>query len=327
MAENKDNGSIRDKALAAVKKSTKPGTMLGLKATDVTDIIKTYRSAIAQAIPKHLTVDRVIQQATTLISRTPEIAECTIESIIGGTMQASILGFQPVAALGQCYFVPFNNKKTKKREVQFIIGYKGYIDLARRSNGIKTIYAYTVHENDIFEFELGLDRKLRHVPATGDRGKLTHAYAVAHYTNGGDAFEICTREEVMKRRDVSQSKNSSFSPWKNWEEEMWVKTAIKKLSKWLPLTVEQQEKLATDEGVIKIDDFGQEGELNPDNVEIPDAEYEVEDTAEEKDEMQTAKDELAEKALKNATQKSKGRPDDGIPPEYEEHTDPQEEFV
>jgi recombination protein RecT len=318
------NGSIRDKALAAVKKADKAGTMLGLKANDITDIIRTYRSAIAQAIPRHLTVDRVIQQATTLVSRSPAIAECSVESIIGATMQASILGFQPVAALGQCYFVPFYNKKSGKKEVQFIIGYKGYIDLARRSNEIKSIYGYPVFENDTFEFELGLEPKLKHIPAIGHRGNLTHAYAVAKFINGGEAFDVVTREDVMKRKNVSQAKGSEFSPWNTWEEEMWVKTAIKTLQKWLPLSVEQQQTIATDESVIKIQSFGVDGELNPDAVEIPDPEFEevAEEVAEEPvdDGIKSAEAELSDHkaALEKASKKQQGKADDGIPPEYEE---------
>lgn len=274
-----NNGEIKSRALQAIQKAGKPGTMMNLKANDVTDIIASYRSAIAQAIPRHLTADRVIQQATTLVSRTPAIAECSVESIIGATMQASILGFQPVATLGQCYFVPFNNKNTGRKEIQFIIGYKGFIDLARRSDQIKSIYAYVVHENDTFEYELGLEPKLKHVPAENP-GQPVYAYAVAHFVNGGYAFQVASKQDILKRKKASQSGNSTYSPWAQWEEEMWMKTAVKMLAKWLPLSVEQQKQLAVDEGTIGIKSFA-DGEINPDLVEIPletvsDSEYKEE---------------------------------------------------
>ena len=68
-------------------------------------------------------------------------------------MQAVQLGLEP-GLLGHCYILPY------KREATFIIGYKGMIDLARRSGHIQSIYAHAVHENDEFEYELGLHPKL-----------------------------------------------------------------------------------------------------------------------------------------------------------------------
>jgi recombination protein RecT len=274
-----DKLSINQKAKMAISKAKRPGTLAGLSTASVSDVLNAYRSAISQAIPKHLTVDRIIQQATTLITQNPEIAKCTAPSLIGATMQASILGFQPVQALGHCYFVPF------KDQVQFIIGYKGYIDLARRSGEIKSIMAYCVYSADEFTYELGLEPVLKHIPASGDRGDLTHAYAVAHFTNGGYAFEVVDKFHVMKRKAASQSKNSNYSPWQKWEAEMWVKTAIKALSKWLPLSVDIAGAIQTDEKILKPDNFD-DGELNIDEIETPD--YEVMDN--EPEPQETAED-------------------------------------
>ena len=47
---------------------------------------------------------------------------------------------------------------------------KGLIDLAYRSGQISTVSAHTVYEHDEFEYELGLDEKLKHIPARTDRG-------------------------------------------------------------------------------------------------------------------------------------------------------------
>ncbi|MED0762673.1 recombinase RecT, partial [Aneurinibacillus thermoaerophilus] len=77
--------------------------------------------------------------------------------------------------IGHCYIIPYG------REAQFIIGYKGMIDLARRSGQIEQIYAHAVYEADHFEYELGLHPKLVHKPATGRRGAIQYVYAVAHF--------------------------------------------------------------------------------------------------------------------------------------------------
>lgn len=253
-------------------KTNIPTTMKGLKTKDVRGIIELYKVQIAQALPKHLTAERVIQTATTLISRTPEIAECSAESLIGAVMQSSILGFEPIPQLGQCYYVPFNNKKTGKREVQFIIGYKGMIDLARRSDKLTTIYAQAVYENDEFDYEFGLDPQLKHKPALDNRGEFKFAYAVAKFTNGGFAFEVMSKSDIDKIRKLSQAAKSDYSPWNSgFYEEMAKKTVLRRLWKYLPSSIEYRD-VASDEAVIKPEDF-KDGELDLNSINTTD--YEI----------------------------------------------------
>jgi len=262
------------------KSNPVPPTMKGLKSVQVKDIFEKYKAQIAQAIPKHLTVDRVIQLATTLISRNPELAECSTESLLGAVLQTSILGFEPVQALGQCHLVPFNNKKTGKREVQFIIGYRGMVELTRRSNQLKTIYSQCVYSKDEFAYEFGLEPKLVHKPAMGDRGEFIYAYTVAHFNNGGYAFEVMSKYDVDKIRKRSQAGNSQYSPWNNDYEEMAKKTVIRRLWKMLPTSVEIKSGELSDEKSLQPDIFDK-GEIDPNKVETT---YEiVQDTETETD--------------------------------------------
>ena len=115
----------------------------------------------------------------------------------GAVMQAVQLGLEP-GLLGHCYILPY------KREATFIIGYKGMIDLARRSGHIQSIYAHAVHENDEFEYELGLHPNWsisRHM----ERGAFIGAYAVAHFKDGGYQMEFMPKSEIEKRRKRSAS--------------------------------------------------------------------------------------------------------------------------
>ena len=147
-------------------------------------------------------------------------------------MQAVQLGLEP-GLLGHCYILPY------KREATFI-GYKGMIDLARRSGHIQSIYAHAVHENDEFEYELGLHPKLEHKPSHGDRGAFIGAYAVAHFKDGGYQMEFMPKSEIEKRRKRSASANSSYSPWSSDYEEMAKKTVVRYMFKYLPISIEVQ---------------------------------------------------------------------------------------
>lgn len=256
---------------AVIKKGT-PRTMMGMKSNDVKSLIELYKPLISQVLPKHLTAERIINVATTLIARTPELAECSVESLIGAVVQCSILGFEPIPILGQAYLIPFNNSKTQRREVQFIIGYKGLIDLARRSDKIQTLYAQAVYSKDFFDYEFGLEPKLVHKPALGERGEFTHAYAIAKFTNGGFAFEVMSKKDIEKIKKMSKASNSNFSPWSGDEivvDEMRKKTVVRRLSKYLPMSIEIYKTLATDEKILTPDNF-KEGEVDLATVE-PDA--------------------------------------------------------
>ena len=47
-----------------------------------------------------------------------------------------------------------------------------------RNDNIQTVQAQCVYENDVFEYELGLEPKLVHKPALKDRGELILVYAL-----------------------------------------------------------------------------------------------------------------------------------------------------
>lgn len=221
------------------------------KPKTIEDYLKQMAPAMAQALPKHMDVDRLTRLAMTTIRTTPELRDADVASLLGAVMQAAQLGLEP-GLLGHCYLLPFNNKKKGIKEVQFIIGYKGMIDLARRSGQIQNIYAHAVYEKDEFEYELGLEPKLIHKPTIeADRGQLIGAYAVAHFKDGGYQFEFMPKAEIEKRKSRSKSANSSYSPWATDYEEMAKKTVIRHMWKYLPISVEIQQQVAYDEGTAR----------------------------------------------------------------------------
>ena len=126
--------------LTVKEKISQTNSMLGLTQSEISSYLMNMKNQVAAVLPKHLTTERVLQMAATTIKKNPKIAQCTPASLLGAVMQASILGFPPVDALGYCYFVPYG------RDVQFQIGYRGLVELARRSGKIKTVYAEVVRE-------------------------------------------------------------------------------------------------------------------------------------------------------------------------------------
>jgi recombination protein RecT len=229
----------------ALQKVKKQGNLAGMNSKEVGDVLLSMKPQIEVALPKHLSVDRMIAMASIVIVKNPAIAKCSSASLIGAVMQASILGFRPVESLGQCYFVPYGTN------VQFQIGYKGYIDLARRSGQIMDIYAEPVYKNDKFKYTLGLERNIIHEPTDGDRGAMTHVYAVVRYKDGGYNFVVLTKADVEKLRMRSPMQKSTPSgAWATDYEEMAKAKAVKRLAKYMPMSDEFVTAVESDEAVV-----------------------------------------------------------------------------
>lgn len=218
------------------------------------DYVKAMEGEIKKALPSVLTPERFTRMVLSAISTTPKLAECTPQSFLGAMMTAAQLGVEPNTALGQAYIIPYFNGKQKCMEAQFQLGYKGLIDLAYRSGEVSIIQAQVVYENDEFEYELGLDPKLKHVPATKDRGNAIAYYAVFKTKDGGYGFEVMSIDDVTAHAK-KYSKAYADSPWQSNFDEMAKKTVLKRVLKYAPLKSDFVRGVAQDETVkTKIDE-------------------------------------------------------------------------
>ena len=206
---------------------------------------------IAAVMPKHMSSERLYQLAVSTINQTPKLAECDSASLLSCVMKCSALGLEPSAVdgLGRAYILPFWNSKTKRREATFILGYKGIIDLCRRSGQLMSIHAQAVYQGDSFEFwedENGQhftfrpNRDAAHSPET-----MTDVYMLAHLQGGGKVFEHMTKAEVDAIRSRSKSKDNG--PWVTDYEAMALKTVIRRAARYLPMSTEAQQAVAADE--------------------------------------------------------------------------------
>ncbi|EED5540305.1 recombination protein RecT [Salmonella enterica subsp. enterica serovar Saintpaul] len=205
------------------------------------------KEQLSAALPRHMTAERMIRIATTEIRKVPALGDCDTMSFVSAIVQCSQLGLEPGGALGHAYLLPFGNKNEKsgKKNVQLIIGYRGMIDLARRSGQIASLSARVVREGDDFSFEFGLEEKLVHRPGENEDAPVTHVYAVARLKDGGTQFEVMTRKQIELVR--AQSKAGNNGPWVTHWEEMAKKTAIRRLFKYLPVSIEIQRAVSMDE--------------------------------------------------------------------------------
>lgn len=249
----------------------------------VFDALMELKPQIAMALPKHITADRMLRVAITALRKTPKLQQCNQLSLFGSILTCAQLGLETNDPRGLAYLVPYG------QECQVIIGYRGLIDLAMRSGMVENISGHPVFERDLFEFEYGFEAKLRHVPYNGDEdpGLLKCAYAVATLKGGSKQFVVVSKHGIEKARMSSQSGKKNEGPWKDWLPEMATKTAIRRLAKFIPQSIEFAYAIEVDEAKISLNPATMEVDVTPVDV-TPETNSRNENTP-------TLSDKLAEK--------------------------------
>ena len=218
--------------------------------------------------------------------KNPLLRTCDKESLQRSIAQAANYGLEVGGVLGQSYFIPYNEsvkqpngQSQKVMTCHFQIGYKGLIELARRSKTIKTIAAEPVYANDDFQCELASGRSIHHkINIFKDRGEVVAYYCLVELTNGGEQFAIITKSDAEKFRDkYSKSYVTAKNSGKGLEENNWVKnfdamalkTCVIKALKLCPISIEALRAVQTEEI----------GDYNDTAVEIAPVDYSVNDDA------------------------------------------------
>lgn len=223
---------------------------------------------------------RFISSIVSAVQTTPALQECTNPSILSAALLGEALNLSPSPQLGQFYMVPFDNKKKGCKEAQFQLGYKGYIQLAKRSGVYKKINVISIKEGELLsynpleeELEVNLiedDYERENTPTIGyyamfeevngyrhsiywsKQKMLAHAekYSFAFYKNGGAKSLELLEQGKIPEKDLW--KYSSF--WFKDFDGMAHKTMLRQLiSKWGTMSIDLQKAIDKDMAVIQED--------------------------------------------------------------------------
>ena len=173
----------------------------------------------------------------------PALQKCSANSILQCCSKSAQLGL-PVDASGYAYIVPKNVKSGNNwiPEATYQIGYRGYLELAKRNKGVKSIDSFLVYteevKNENFLEIRGSESKLTYKPdysISREDSNAALTVALISYTNGGQEWEVMTKNEIEKAKYVSVKKDNNgkdkFSPWTDWWGEMAKKTVLRRLLK------------------------------------------------------------------------------------------------
>lgn len=208
---------------SALERSVQPKA-----AKTVLDLIERQGPELEKLVGATIGVERFTRTVLTELRRTPKLYDCDPASLLAAMMLAAQLGLEP-GPLGHVYLVPF------KREVAFVVGYKGMIDLAYRSGLVKDCATGIVFAGDAFEWREGTRPFLDHTPVGPPAEReWTHAYAVARLKTGGTVFRVIFPEDAEKAQARSAAGNNPAGPWTTDYHAMVRKTAVRRLAPMLP---------------------------------------------------------------------------------------------
>lgn len=243
------NGSNADAKLANASNGSK---------TSLKQWVAKMSGQIKNALPAHITPERMMRIALTALSKDAKLSGCTPESFMGALLTSAQLGLECNTPLGQAYLIPFWNSKRGCLETQFQLGYQGLIDLCYRTGQYKKIVARVVYEGDDFDYSYGLDERLIHRPKEKSE-RPVYVYALYELKNGANEFEVMSWKAIEAHaKKYSQSAQKGYaSPWSTDPESMAKKTVLKKVLKYAPKAVESAELMAEavngDDAIIKTD--------------------------------------------------------------------------
>jgi recombination protein RecT len=251
----------------------------------VAGYLKQRLGKLTEVLPRSVSIDivRLINVLMASCSRNNKLAQSTPQSIYACFHLATTLGLEPNTPLGQFYLVPRKNGFLSKKagrdviEATPIIGYKGMVELARRSTGIDYVDASVVYQGEPFTAERGTDGFIKHpyvweIDRTNIKNALG-AYATITPRNSKPLFEILDASEIDERRKRSAARDDG--PWVTDPRQMWKKTAMRALcmggriplSAEMAMAIDAESRLEMPEmaeraisEILEVEDVGDEGE-------------------------------------------------------------------
>lgn len=246
---------------------------------------------------------RFISSIISAVQATPALAECTNSSILTAALQGEALKLSPSPQLGQFYLVPYDNKKRGVKEAQFQLGYKGYIQLAKRSGVYRKINVISIKEGELVsynpleeELEVHLiedDLIREETPTIGYYAMFeeTSGYKhsmywskkkmLAHAGRYSKAFSvgettIRTKNGTKKKVSFADYEAGNYPPDDDWMyssfwykdfDAMAHKTMLRQLiSKWGTMSIDLVQAIDADMAVIHADGTKEYVEADADNI-------------------------------------------------------------
>lgn len=245
-----------------------------------------YMTAINNTLKEPARANRFVASIVSAVNTTPALQECTPATIITAALLGEALNLSPSPQLGQFYLVPFKQKEKKDRNgniisqactnATFVLGYKGYIQLAIRSGQYKKLNVLPIKQGELISFN-PLDEEITvnliQDETVRENTETIGYYAMFEYVNGFKKAIYWTKEKMMAHADkysaaFSRQAYTNLMNGKIPQNELWkyssfwykdfdgmaMKTMLRQLiSKWGIMSSEMEKAYNSDTAVLNND--------------------------------------------------------------------------
>lgn len=236
-----------------------------------------YQNLINNTLRDQDRARRFTASITSAVAVNPALQECDAGTILAGALLGESLNLSPSPQLGQYYLVPFKNKRQNTSTAQFVLGYKGYVQLALRSGQYKDLDVMVIKQGEYMgkDPETGKAR-FKFIEDDDERDALPTVGYMAYfeYMNGFRKVLYWSKEKMMNHADtyspafsrkgyenllagnVQQSEMWKYSSfwYKNFDD-MAKKTMLRQLiSRWGVMSIDMQTALEHDDTITHDND-------------------------------------------------------------------------
>lgn len=217
--------------VTAVAKAEAPTpTAMERKVTEILPLVNGDRAR----------AEKIVRVAANAVAKTPALQEVD-RNKLWLAIQDIVAMNLPFGARG-AYLVPY------KSDVTVIVSPHGLVELMYRNPLVKSVQARVVREGEEFSISYAPEPMVTHSPAIGkETGQMIGAYSIIELTTGGRIVEWMSKMDILKIKAASMSAKKGFGPWKDWEEEMWRKSVLKRAAKYVPQSEDLRMALEKDD--------------------------------------------------------------------------------
>lgn len=178
----------------------------------------TYQNLISQTLRDKKKVERYTAAIMSAVATNPQLQQCDAKTILSGSLLAESLNLVHSPQLGQYYLVPFKVKEKKVKDERgnwivavpehydatFVLGYKGYIQLAVRSGQYRHINAMEIKKGELTHYN-PFDDEIEFNPIQDfderENAETVGYYAMFEYLNGFKKVLYWSKKQMLKHAD------------------------------------------------------------------------------------------------------------------------------
>ena len=217
-----------------------------------------YKKLINNTLQDPKRAERFVASISSAVAVNPTLQECDAGTILSCALLGESLNLSPSPQLGQYYLVPFEDKKNNRKVATFIVGYKGYIQLAIRSGQYKKLNVIAIKKGELVRYDAlneEIEVNLIQDELLRETAETIGYYAMFEYVNGFKKTLYWSRNKMEQhalRYSMGYKAKKGYTFWEKDFDGMAYKTMLRQLiSKWGVMSIEMRDAFERDDSVIK----------------------------------------------------------------------------